>query len=57
MNSAFIGIVIGICTALPILIIATHNLITGTYATITIVMIVTMVLGVIPMAGWKLGVN
>ena len=57
VNSALVGIVIGVLTALPILIIATHNVLTGTYATITIILIVTMVMGFIPMAGWKLGVS
>ena len=57
VNSALSGIVIGVCTAWPILIIATHNLLTGTYATITIILIVTMVMGFIPMVGWKLGVS
>ena len=57
VRSALIGIIIGVFTALPILIIATHNVLTGTFATITIILIVTMVMGFIPMVGWKLGVS
>ena len=57
MSSATVGVVIGLCLALPILIIATGNLIVGLMATLTIVVITVSVIGVIPMAGWKLGVS
>ena len=48
---------IGVGVALPILIIATGNVIVGVLATLTIVLVTVSVVGVIPMAGWKLGVS
>ncbi len=55
--NAFVGIIVGLCIALPILIIATNNFVTGFLATLTLLFIIVMVLGLIPMAGWKLGVR
>ena len=57
VQNAIIGVVVGVCVAFPILIIATHNIITGTLATLIIMIITTSVLGLIPLAGWKLGVS
>ena len=51
------GIVLGICLAFPVLIIATNNLIVGFIATIVICLITVCVIGVIPLVGWKLGVS
>ena len=48
---------IGVTVALPILIFATQNWIVGLMATGTIVVITVSVIGLIPMAGWKLGVS
>lgn len=50
------GIAIGICIAWPILTFATHNFIVGALATLVISIITVSVIGVIPLAGWKLGV-
>ncbi|ELT97356.1 hypothetical protein CAPTEDRAFT_185181 [Capitella teleta] len=55
VSTAVMGIMVGLCCALPILIIATHNIITGLLATFSICCVITCVIGVIPMAGWKLG--
>ena len=52
-----IGVGIGLALACPILILATMNIITGLLATLTITIITVSVVGVIPMAGWKLGVR
>lgn len=49
------GIVIGLCLALVILVVATTNLAVGVLATLIIAMITCSVLGVITMIGWKLG--
>ena len=57
VSTALIGIVVGVCFALPILIIATQNIITGLLATGVIVCITTSVIGLLPLAGWKLGVR
>ncbi|CAH1792445.1 unnamed protein product [Owenia fusiformis] len=55
-NSAINGIIIGLCIAFPILIIATKNVIVGFFALCSIAMVTTSVVGVIPLAGWKLGI-
>jgi len=57
VRSAVVGIIVGIVIALPILIFATHNILIGLYATITIMIIVLSVIGFIPLVGWKLGVS
>ena len=49
------GIVIGLCLALVILVVATTNLAVGVVATLIIALITCSVLGVINMIGWKLG--
>ena len=57
VSSAVMGIVVGMCCAFPILTIATHNIIIGLLATLSIGGIIICVIGVIPLAGWKLGVS
>ncbi len=57
VNTAVTGIAVGICVALPILIFATQNVLVGLAATITIALVTVSVVGVIPLAGWKLGVS
>ena len=57
VDGAFLGIIIGISIAFPILVIATQNIIVGTFAAINILAITVCVLGVIPLAGWKLDVS
>ena len=49
------GIIIGLCLALVILVVATTNLAVGVLATLVIALITCSVLGVINMIGWKLG--
>ena len=56
-SNAVSGVVIGLCLAFPVLIIATSNVIVGLMATVTILIITISVCAVIPMAGWKLGVS
>ncbi|XP_002736516.1 protein dispatched homolog 1-like [Saccoglossus kowalevskii] len=55
-DSAIKGIIYGIVLAFPVLVIATQNIILGTMATVSIALTTVCVVGVIPMAGWKLGV-
>ena len=57
VSSAVWGIVVGLSCALPILIVATGNIFTGLLATFSICCVITCVIGVIPMAGLKLGVG
>ena len=57
VKNAIIGVIVGVCVAFPILVFATHNIITGSLATLIIVFITTSVMGLIPLAGWKLGVS
>ena len=49
------GIIIGLCLALVILVVATTNFAVGVLATLIIALITCSVLGVINMIGWKLG--
>ena len=51
------AIVIGLSISLPILIVATNNLVTGLVATLTLVCITVTVSGLINAAGWRLGVS
>ncbi|CAB4001250.1 dispatched homolog 3-like, partial [Paramuricea clavata] len=53
--NAMTGIIIGLCLALVILVVATTNLAVGVLATLIIALITCSVLGVINMIGWKLG--
>ncbi|KAJ8303403.1 hypothetical protein KUTeg_019799 [Tegillarca granosa] len=55
-NNAILGIAIGVSLAFPILTIATMNIIIGFFATLSICCTTICVIGVIPLAGWKLGV-
>ena len=57
VNSAFTGIMVGLLCALPVLIIATRNVIVGVLATLDIALITASVLGFIPLMGWKIGVS
>ncbi|KAL4237665.1 hypothetical protein ACF0H5_002379 [Mactra antiquata] len=54
-DSAIQGIVIGILLAFPILTIATRNVIIGLFATLSMCCSTVCVIGIIPLAGWKLG--
>jgi predicted RND superfamily exporter protein len=56
VKNAVQGIVLGLALALLILTVATMNWIISLLATLTIGLITCCVVGVIPMAGWKLGV-
>ncbi|XP_060601881.1 protein dispatched homolog 3-like [Ruditapes philippinarum] len=55
VDNAIYGIVIGLCLACPILIIATGNVITGLLATFSLCCTTVCVIGVIVLGGWKLG--
>lgn len=55
-SSAIMGIMIGLFSAWPILILTTMNVVIGTIAVITIGLVTACVVGIIPLAGWKLGV-
>ena len=57
MNGARQGIIIGIALAFPVLVLATKNILVGFLATCTIGCITITVLGLIPIAGWKVGVS
>ncbi|XP_028396305.1 protein dispatched homolog 3-like [Dendronephthya gigantea] len=56
VRNAVQGIVLGLCLALVILTVATMNWMISLLATLTIGLITCCVVGVIPMAGWKLGI-
>ena len=56
-DSAIQGVILGIALAFPLLVMATMNIILGTMATISIGLTTACVIGVIPIAGWKLGVS
>ena len=56
-NNAIFGITLGILCALPILILATQNIIVGVFATLSMCCCTVCVIGIIPLAGWKLGVS
>lgn len=55
-RTAIVGIAIGVSMAFPILCISTMNWIVGSLATLYICCTTICVIGVIPLAGWKLGV-
>ena len=57
VENAVLGIALGILIAFPILVIATMNVLTGCFATMNIILITVCVIGVIPLAGWKLDVS
>ena len=57
VSAAMQGILIGLGVALPILVFATSNIITGLLATCSIILSTLCVIAVIPLGGWKLGVS
>ena len=57
VDNAKLGILLGVSLALPILVVSTCNVINGLLATLTICCVTVCVIGVVPMAGWKLGVS
>lgn len=56
-TSAVQGVIIGLCLALPLLILTTLNVVIGFLATVVIGLVTACVIGIIPLAGWKLGVR
>ncbi|XP_070577305.1 protein dispatched homolog 1-like isoform X2 [Ptychodera flava] len=54
-DSAVQGVILGIALAFPLLVIATMNIVLGGMATLSIGLTTGCVIGVIPLAGWKLG--
>ena len=50
---AVVGIIIGVCVAFPVLVLATTNVIVGSFAAFNIACISVCVIGIIPMAGCK----
>ncbi|KAK3088168.1 hypothetical protein FSP39_015614 [Pinctada imbricata] len=50
------GLVIGLCIALPILVLTSMNFVIGLLATVVIGLVITCVVGLIPLTGLKLGV-
>ncbi|KAK3092390.1 hypothetical protein FSP39_002236 [Pinctada imbricata] len=54
-DNAVLGIIIGVSIAFPILTLATMNIVIGFLATTSICCTTICVIGVIPSAGWKLG--
>ncbi|XP_070577306.1 protein dispatched homolog 1-like [Ptychodera flava] len=54
-DSAIKGVILGILLAFPLLTIATSNIILGAMATMSIGLTTGCVIGIIPIAGWKLG--
>ncbi|KAL8608257.1 hypothetical protein ACOMHN_042124 [Nucella lapillus] len=56
VTNAVTGVILGVSLTLPILVLSTCNVLNGLLATFTICSITVCVIGVIPLAGWKLGV-
>ena len=56
-EQAVYGVSAGIGVALPVLLFTTQNWKLGLMATMTILMSTVCVIGMIPVAGWKLGVS
>lgn len=56
-KNAMYGLIIGVSLALPILIIATRNIITGFLATFSMCCSTVCVVGVITLGGWKFDVS
>ncbi|XP_060082462.1 uncharacterized protein LOC132561782 [Ylistrum balloti] len=54
-KNAVTGIAVGVSLAFPILCLSTMNVIVGSFATLSICCTTICVIGVIPTAGWKLG--
>ena len=57
VDNARLGIILGVLLSFPILVVSTCNVINGLLATLTICCITVCVIGVVPLAGWKLGVS
>lgn len=57
VDTATQGISVGIVLAFVVITLATKNVITGLLATLNIGVVTLSVVGLIPMAGWKLGVR
>lgn len=57
VENAILGIALGLGIAVPVLILATQNLIIGLLAVTTLLAVTVCVLGVIPLAGWKVDVS
>ncbi|WAR20450.1 DISP1-like protein [Mya arenaria] len=55
-DNAIFGIVLGIVLALPILTVATQNIVIGVCATFSMCCSTICVIGIIPLIGWKLGI-
>ncbi|KAK3607816.1 hypothetical protein CHS0354_031317 [Potamilus streckersoni] len=55
-RNAVSGILLGLAIAFPILTIATQNIIVGFVATLSICCATICVIGIIPLAGWKMGI-
>lgn len=56
VRSAVRGIITGLCLTLPLLIVMTTNWIVALICCLTISLITVGVVGIIPLAGWKLGI-
>ena len=56
-ENAVLGLALGLSLALPVLVVATCNVINGLLATLTICCVTVCVIGVIPLGGWRLGVG
>ncbi|XP_076464560.1 protein dispatched homolog 1-like isoform X1 [Babylonia areolata] len=55
-ENAVLGVGLGVSLALPVLVLSTGNVINGLLATLSICCVTVCVIGVIPLAGWRLGV-
>lgn len=55
--SAWQGILISLCLALPILVLFIDDLLLGALATLMIAFVSVSIIGIIPLVGWKLGVR
>ncbi|XP_076464766.1 protein dispatched homolog 1-like [Babylonia areolata] len=55
-ENAILGVGLGVSLALPVLVLSTGNVINGLLATLSICCVTVCVIGVIPLAGWRLGV-
>ena len=56
-DNAIFGIVLGVVCAFPILTVATKNVIIAFVATLSLCCSIVCVVGILPLAGWKLGVS
>jgi hypothetical protein len=56
-HQAIMGLGLGIALAFPVLVLGTQNIIVGVLATLSISLSTICVVGIISVAGWKLGVS